>query len=73
MPLPLVYNRVHAMVGEKAFDSWMETLETKENAAYEKVPSDHGWTNVTYVRYVRPSRKTSFRLEAISNPSVRRS
>ena len=55
MPLPLVYNRVHAMVGEKAFDSWMETLETKENAAYEKVPSDHGWTNVTYVRYVRVS------------------
>ena len=38
----LVYNRVHAMVGEKAFESWTETLEAKKNASYERVLPGHG-------------------------------
>lgn len=38
----LVYNRVHAMVGEKAFESWTETLEAKKTASYDRVLPGHG-------------------------------
>jgi len=38
----LVYNRVHAMVGEKAFESWTETLEKAQNETYKKVLPGHG-------------------------------
>ena len=38
----LVYNRVHAMVGEKAFDSGTETLEKAKNESYNKVLPGHG-------------------------------
>ena len=33
----LVYNRVHAMVGEKAFDTWRTNLEEEKNLPYDKV------------------------------------
>jgi glyoxylase-like metal-dependent hydrolase (beta-lactamase superfamily II) len=38
----LVYNRVHAMVGEKAFESWTATLEKAQNGRYNKVLPGHG-------------------------------
>jgi glyoxylase-like metal-dependent hydrolase (beta-lactamase superfamily II) len=38
----LVYNRVHAMVGEKAFESWTETLEKAKNSSYDRVLPGHG-------------------------------
>ena len=38
----LVYNRVHAMVGERAFDTWHAALEEKESLAYDMVLSGHG-------------------------------
>src|SRR5262249_33936751 len=38
----LVYNRVHAMVGEKAFDSWTALLEEKKKLKYEKILPGHG-------------------------------
>ena len=38
----LVYNRVHAMVGEKAFASWTDTLEKAKNDRYNKVLPGHG-------------------------------
>jgi len=38
----LVYNRVHAMVGEKAFDSWTEILEKTKNSRYDRVLPGHG-------------------------------
>lgn len=38
----LVYNRVHAMVGEKAFDTWHTTLEEKKVLLYDKVLPGHG-------------------------------
>lgn len=38
----LVYNHVHAMVGEKAFESWTDTLEKSKNGTYDKVLPGHG-------------------------------
>jgi glyoxylase-like metal-dependent hydrolase (beta-lactamase superfamily II) len=38
----LVYNRVHAMVGEKAFDTWRTALEEKKTFPYDKVLPGHG-------------------------------
>lgn len=38
----LVYNCVHAMVGEKAFESWTDTLEKAKNDSYSKVLPGHG-------------------------------
>jgi glyoxylase-like metal-dependent hydrolase (beta-lactamase superfamily II) len=38
----LVYNRVHAMVGEKAFDTWRAALGEKKSLAYDKVLPGHG-------------------------------
>ena len=38
----LVYNRVHAMVGEKAFEGWRNTLETKKAANYDSILPGHG-------------------------------
>jgi glyoxylase-like metal-dependent hydrolase (beta-lactamase superfamily II) len=38
----LVYNRVHAMVGEKAFDTWLGALEEKKSLQYDKVLPGHG-------------------------------
>ena len=38
----LVYNRVHAMVGEKAFESWTDALETRKTAGYERILPGHG-------------------------------
>jgi glyoxylase-like metal-dependent hydrolase (beta-lactamase superfamily II) len=38
----LVYNRVHAMVGEKAFDTWHTGLEEGKALAYDKVLPGHG-------------------------------
>jgi glyoxylase-like metal-dependent hydrolase (beta-lactamase superfamily II) len=38
----LVYNRVHAMVGESAFESWTETLEKTKNSSYDRVLPGHG-------------------------------
>jgi glyoxylase-like metal-dependent hydrolase (beta-lactamase superfamily II) len=37
-----VYNRVHAMVGEKAFDTWHTALEEKKTLPYDKVLPGHG-------------------------------
>lgn len=38
----LVYNRVHAMVGEKAFNTWHAVLEEKKSLVYDKVLPGHG-------------------------------
>ena len=38
----LVYNRVHAMVGEKAFAAWTDTLEKTKNDNYSKILTGHG-------------------------------
>jgi glyoxylase-like metal-dependent hydrolase (beta-lactamase superfamily II) len=38
----LVYNRVHAMVGEKAFEPWADTLEGIKNSSYDRVLPGHG-------------------------------
>jgi len=38
----LVYNRVHAMVGEKAFETWKDALETKKTASYNRILPGHG-------------------------------
>lgn len=38
----LVYNCVHAMVGEKAFETWKDVLETKKNESYDKILPGHG-------------------------------
>ena len=38
----LVYNHVHAMVGEKAFDTWDTALETRKELDYDKVLPGHG-------------------------------
>jgi len=38
----LVYNGVHAMVGEKAFDTWDAALEDKKSLTYDKVLPGHG-------------------------------
>lgn len=38
----LVYNRVHAMVGEKAFEPWTDRLEKAEDESYHKVLPGHG-------------------------------
>jgi glyoxylase-like metal-dependent hydrolase (beta-lactamase superfamily II) len=38
----LVYNRVHAMVGEKAFDTWNQALESNKMLNYDKILPGHG-------------------------------
>jgi len=38
----LVYNRVHAMVGERAFEAWDTALESKKRLEYDKVLPGHG-------------------------------
>lgn len=38
----LVYNRVHAMVGEKAFDTWNDALEGKKDEDYDQILPGHG-------------------------------
>lgn len=38
----LVYNHVHAMVGEKAFDSWENALESGKALDYDKILPGHG-------------------------------
>lgn len=38
----LVYNRVHAMVGEKAFNTWHSELEKRELLDYERILPGHG-------------------------------
>jgi len=38
----LVYNRVHAMVGERAFVAWDAALQSKKTLGYDKVLPGHG-------------------------------
>lgn len=33
----LIYNNVHAFLGERAFDGWSAALDTYQKLAYEKV------------------------------------
>jgi len=33
---------VHAMVGEKAFESWTDALETRKTVGYERILPGHG-------------------------------
>lgn len=42
MTQDLVYNRVHAMVGEKAFDTWNKALETRKRLDYDTILPGHG-------------------------------
>ena len=38
----LIYNNVHAFLGERAFDGWSAALDTYQKLAYEKVLPGHG-------------------------------
>jgi len=38
----LIYNKVHAFVGERAFDSWISALSSYETLPYDRILPGHG-------------------------------
>jgi glyoxylase-like metal-dependent hydrolase (beta-lactamase superfamily II) len=38
----LIYNKVHVFLGEKAFDSWADALDTYQKLAYTRILPGHG-------------------------------
>jgi glyoxylase-like metal-dependent hydrolase (beta-lactamase superfamily II) len=38
----LIYNKVHAFVGERSFDSWISALSSYETLPYERILPGHG-------------------------------
>jgi glyoxylase-like metal-dependent hydrolase (beta-lactamase superfamily II) len=64
----LIYNRVHAMVGEKSFASWHSVLDGKKTLPYDKVLPGHGAPGGKEL-YDRMGRYLSIALDVLAQSS----